>query len=67
VFSEKIIAGNCEIGEHVINLQDFSPIKQVPRRIPIHMRQEINKIIKNMKDQSVIEEFKSPWMTSRIG
>jgi len=28
VFSEEIIAGNCEIGEHVINLQDSFPIKQ---------------------------------------
>jgi len=30
VFSEEIIAGNCEIGEHVINLQDSFPIKQIP-------------------------------------
>jgi len=36
VFSEEIIAGNCKIGDHVINLQDSSPIKQVPRRILIH-------------------------------
>jgi len=63
VFSEEIIAGYCEIGEHVINLQDFSPIKQVPRRIPIHMREEVNKIIKDMKNQGVIEESKSPWMS----
>jgi len=28
VFSEKIIAGNCGIGEHVINLQDSFPIIQ---------------------------------------
>jgi len=25
VFSEEIVAGNCEIGEHVINLQDSIP------------------------------------------
>jgi len=59
VFSEEIIAGNSELGEFVINLQDSSPIKQMPRRIPIHMREEINKIIKDMKDQSVIKESKS--------
>jgi len=28
VFSEESIAGNCEIGKHVINLQDSSSIKQ---------------------------------------
>jgi len=66
VFSEEIIAGNCEIGEHVINLQDSSPIKQAPRRIPIHMREEVNKIIMDMKNQGVIEESKSPWMSPAV-
>jgi len=60
VFSEEIIAGNCKTGEHVINLQDSSPIKQVPRRIPIHMREEVNKIIMDVRNQGVIEESKSP-------
>jgi len=66
VFSEKIIAGNCEIGEHVINLLDSTPIKQVPRRIPIHMREEVDKIIKDMSDEGVIEESKSPWMSPAV-
>jgi len=66
VFSEEIIAGNCGIGEHVINLQDSSPIKQVPRRIPVHMREKVKKIIKDMKDQGVIEESKNPWMSSAV-
>jgi len=51
VFSEEIITGNCEMGEHVINLQNSFPIKQDPRRIPIHKREKINKIIKDMRDQ----------------
>jgi len=66
MFSEEIIPGNCEIGEHVINLQDSSPIKQVLRRIPIHMRKEVNKIIKDIRDQDVIEESKSPWMSPAV-
>jgi len=53
VFWEKIIAGNCGIGEHIINLQDSSPIKQMPRQIPVHIREEVNKIIKDMRDQVV--------------
>jgi len=39
VFSEDISAGNCKILEHSINVLDKQPIKQVPRRIPIHLRQ----------------------------
>jgi len=35
VFSENIGVGNCDIVEHVINVKDYFPIKQVPRRIPI--------------------------------
>jgi len=66
VFSEEIIAGNCKIGEHVINLQDSSPIRQVPRRIPIYMRKEVNKIIMDMRNQGVIEESKSPWMSPAV-
>lgn len=42
VFSETIVAGNCDVVEHKINLKDSSPIKQVPRRIPFQMRQEVN-------------------------
>jgi len=30
------------------------------------MREEINKIIKDMKDQGVIEKSKSPWMSTAI-
>ncbi|KYN29414.1 hypothetical protein ALC57_01147 [Trachymyrmex cornetzi] len=28
IFAEEIVAGNCEIGEHVINIKDSLPIKQ---------------------------------------
>jgi len=62
-FWKEIIAGNCGMGEHVINLQDSSPIKQVLWRIPIHMREDVNKILKDIRDQDVIEESKSPWMS----
>jgi len=66
VFSEEIIAENYGIGEHVINLQDSSPIKQVPRRISTHMREKVNKIIKDMRDQGIIKEPKSPWMSLAV-
>lgn len=66
VFSENVVAGNCDIVRHAINLKDPSPIKQVPRRIPFQMRDEVNKIIEEMKEQGVIEESKSPWVSPAV-
>lgn len=37
VFSEDVIAGNCDVLTHAIKLCDSRPIKQVPRRIPLHL------------------------------
>jgi len=59
VFSEDIVAGNCDVVEHVINVKDSSPIKQVPRRIPIHLREKVLKSIEEMKERGVIEESQS--------
>ncbi|XP_071580822.1 uncharacterized protein [Temnothorax nylanderi] len=66
VFSEEIVAGNCGVVEHVINLEDSSPIKQVPRRIPLRMREEVEKIIEEMRKQGVIEESQSPWVSPAV-
>jgi len=66
VFSGEIVSENCEIVEHVINIKDSSPIKQVPRRIPIHMRKEVDEIIEEMKGQGVIEESQSPWVSPAV-
>lgn len=61
VFSENLIAGNCEIWEHSINVKDSKPIKQTPRRIPLHLREEVEHIIQEMKQRELIEESRSPW------
>ena len=66
VFSEDIVAGNCNVVEHVINVQDSLPIKQAPRRIPIQMRGEVGKIIEDMRTQGVIEESQSPWISPAV-
>jgi hypothetical protein len=67
VFSREIVAGNCcDAIEHVINVKDSSPIKQVPRRIPIHMREEVDKLIVDMRNQGVIEESQSPWISPAV-
>lgn len=60
VFSEKIIAGNFNIVEHIIvNVGNSDPIKQTPRRVPFRICEEVEKIMKDMKVKGVIEESKS--------
>ncbi|KAL6258232.1 hypothetical protein P5V15_010161 [Pogonomyrmex californicus] len=38
IFSEDVVAGNCELIENEIKLKNCRPIKQAPCRIPIHMQ-----------------------------
>lgn len=66
VFSEEITAGNCNMVEHVINVENALPIKQAPRRIPLQMREEVKKILDEMKRQGVIEESQSPWVSPAV-
>jgi len=66
VFSERIVAGNCDIMQHEIRLSDSRPIKQAPRRIPIGKRTEVEEIIRKMKHQEVIEKSFSPWVSSAV-
>lgn len=66
IFSENIVAGNCDVLSHNIKLCDSRPIKQVPRRIPLHLQSEVNKILEEMKAQNVIEESCSPWISPAV-
>jgi len=52
--------------EHKIIVKESSPIKQVPRRIPFRMREEVNGIIEDMRKQGVIEESQSPWVSPAV-
>ncbi|KAL6268331.1 hypothetical protein P5V15_001458 [Pogonomyrmex californicus] len=63
IFSKNVVTGNCELVEHEIKLKDCRSIKQALRRIPIHMQDEIAKVIEEMRQAEVIEESKSPWMS----
>ncbi|KAL6262021.1 hypothetical protein P5V15_007111 [Pogonomyrmex californicus] len=56
IFSENVVAGNCELVEHESKLKDCRPIKQVPRRIPIHMQDEVAKAIEEMRQAGVIKK-----------
>lgn len=65
MFSTKNVAGNCNV-QHVLNVKDSVPIKQVLRRIPIHMREEVDRILEDMKAQGIIEEPRSAWVSPAV-
>ncbi|GFT72329.1 hypothetical protein TNCV_3608951 [Trichonephila clavipes] len=48
-----------DTGEH-------PPIKQNPRRLPFTKQEEIQKLIKDMKNNDVIEPSSSPWASSIV-
>lgn len=66
IFSEEIVAGNCDGVAHEINVNNSNPIKQAPRRIPLQMREEVDTIIEDMRRQGVIEESQSPWASPAV-
>lgn len=66
VFTENIVAGNCDVVAHGINVKDSLPIKQIPRRVPLLLRKEVNEILEEMKRQGVIEESHSPWVSPAV-
>ncbi|XP_076660208.1 uncharacterized protein LOC143363524 [Halictus rubicundus] len=53
--------GNCDVVQHKIDTGDCAPIKQAPRRLPFHRRDEVKELLAKMERQGVIEESKSPW------
>ena len=67
VFSESDndIGRTCII-KHRIPTGDAHPIKQRPRRVPVHMNEEIDKQLENMLKENVIQPSTSPWASSIV-
>jgi len=53
--------GKTNLVKHDIILTNPSPIKQPPRRVPFHLREETDKEIQSMIEKGVIEPSNSPW------
>ena len=53
--------GRTSVLKHDIELTKPDPIKQPPRREPIHLRAEAEKEVQSMLDKGVIEPSTSPW------
>ncbi|GFW33660.1 retrovirus-related Pol polyprotein from transposon 412 [Trichonephila clavipes] len=52
--------GRTRLTKHQIDTGEHPPIKQHPRRLPF-AKQEVQKLIKDMKHNDVIEPSSSPW------
>jgi len=46
--------GRTDLTYHQIDTGDASPIKQPPRRLPIHRRQEVGRLVNEMEKEGVI-------------
>lgn len=53
--------GRTDIVQHRINTGDAQPIRQAPRRLPLARQEQVEKMVKEMTEQGVIEESNSPW------
>ena len=53
--------GKTGIVRHGIKTNDRPPVKQPLRRIPVHMKQEVDQHIYDMLERDVIEPSVSPW------
>lgn len=53
--------GETDCVLHKINTGQARSIKQAPRRIPIHQKEEVSKELERMLDVGVIKPSKSPW------
>lgn len=49
------------IGEHRIKLKEEIPFKEAVRRVPIFKREIMDKEIKKLEEQGLIEKSNSPW------
>ena len=58
--------GRTEIIKHKIPTGNAQPIKQPPRRVPVHMNAEVDSQITEMLDKDVIQPSKSPWASSIV-
>ncbi|MES9880251.1 MAG: RNase H-like domain-containing protein [Sedimenticola sp.] len=53
--------GRTDKIHHQIRTGDATPIKQTTRRVPIHKRDEVRRLVGEMSDQGIIRPSSSPW------
>ena len=53
--------GRTNVVQHYIETGDARPIKQPPRRVPVHKKKEVQEEVEKMLKRGVIEPCDSPW------
>eukprot|EP00731_Ephydatia_muelleri_P013152 Em0007g462a len=53
--------GRTRLVQHHIDTQGANPVKQPPRRLPFHRREEVKRMLNDMLAQGVIEPATGPW------
>ena len=53
--------GRTKVVQHYIDTGDSRPIKQPPRRIPLHRKKVVQEEVEKMLERGVIEPCDSPW------
>ena len=61
----RTIPGVTEAACHYIKTTG-NPVRVPPRRVPVHYRQEVERLILTMLEQGIIEESSSPWMAPAV-
>ena len=61
MFASGESSGTTNIMRHRINTGDAQPIRQGPRRLPLAKQEKVEKRVRKMLDDGVIEESNSPW------
>ena len=65
-FSDVVATSNEDVGQtnlmaHKIDVDGAAPVKQPPRRMPFHKREEVRKHLDQMLEADVVEPSSSPW------
>ena len=63
---DKFDLGYCDIVQHDINTGNAPPVREAPRRIPIHQKEIEREEVKAMLKRGVIEESSSPWAANCV-
>jgi len=61
-----VLLGTTTLVKHTIDTGDTLPIKQAPRRVPLHKRQIVTDEINKMLDSHTIRPSVSPWSSSIV-